>query len=218
MITHTRRVEKTERTILGAGINKGREWGCRLPSGVVCCRDSQRLHAYSLGTRTVMAAGMRYSTGAQQCHIFAALGKKGKISGRRQVCEKGKKYMKSDGIAKNAAYIGAGAGVALFAVIGLLPGSLIGGSIGIKIAGMLFGSPVTSQLLPRMTVALFMLMGVFLSGSLFVACGAMAGWVMGNMIDAYPVHAYFTGRRKPKKARGSASGKQDSDKSVNLTK
>ena len=108
--------------------------------------------------------------------------------------------MKSDGIAKKAAYVGVGAGVALFAIIGLLPGSLIGGSLGIAIAGALFGSPVTSQLLPRVTVALSMLLGVFLTGSLFVACGATIGWLMGNMIDAVPILAYFNGRRKTKKA------------------
>jgi hypothetical protein len=110
--------------------------------------------------------------------------------------------MRSDGIAKKAAYVGAGAGVALFAIIGLLPGSLIGGSIGIKIAGTLFGSPVTSQLLPRVTVALSMLLGVFLSGTFFVVCGATAGWMMGNIIDSLPVLAYFTGRRKTKKSAG----------------
>ena len=108
--------------------------------------------------------------------------------------------MRSDGIAKKAAYVGAGAGVALFAIIGLLPGSLIGGSIGIKIAGILFGAPVTSQLLPRVTVAVSMLLGVFFSGILFVMCGATVGWMIGNILDFVPVPAYFTGHRKAKKA------------------
>jgi len=83
--------------------------------------------------------------------------------------------MKSDGIARNAAYVGAGAGVTLFAIISLLPGSLIGGSVGIKIAGVHFRSPVTSQLFPRVIVAVSMLLGVLLFGSLFVAFGAMTG-------------------------------------------
>ena len=119
--------------------------------------------------------------------------------------------MKADGIAKNAAYIGAGAGVTLFAIIGLLPGSLLGGSVGIKIAGAIFGSPVTSQLLPRVTVAVSMLLGVLLSGCLFVAFGAMTGWMVGNMIDAFPVFEYFTGSRKSRKAKGSDSRKRASD-------
>lgn len=119
--------------------------------------------------------------------------------------------MKSDGIAKKAAYVGAGAGIALFAIIGLLPGSLIGGSVGIKIAGVLFGSPVTSQLFPRVTVAVSMLLVVFVLGSLFVACGAMTGWMLGNMVDSFPVIAYFTGRRKSKKTKDNNSGKQISE-------
>jgi hypothetical protein len=119
--------------------------------------------------------------------------------------------MKSDGIAKNAAYIGAGAGVTLFAIIGLLPGSIIGGSVGIKIAGVLFGSPVTSQLFPRVIVAVSMLLGVLLSGSLFVIFGAVAGWMVGNMIDAFPVIAYFTGSRRSRKVKRSDSRNRDSD-------
>ena len=126
------------------------------------------------------------------------------------VIRREKNNMKSDGIAKKAAYVGAGAGVALFAIIGLLPGSLIGGSIGIKIAGIFFGSPVTSQLLPRVTVAVSMLLGVFLSGILFVTCGAITGWMIGNMIDVIPVPAYFTGSRKAKKANAD-SGQGGSD-------
>jgi hypothetical protein len=119
--------------------------------------------------------------------------------------------MKLDGIAKKAAYVGAGSGVALFAIIGLLPGSLIGGSVGVKIARMLFGSPVTSELLPRATVALSMLLGVFLSGSIFVAGGAMTGWMMGNLIDVFSERAFFTGGRKLQGAKGSVSGKRPSD-------
>jgi hypothetical protein len=119
--------------------------------------------------------------------------------------------MKSDGMAKTAAYVGAGAGITLFAIFGLLPGSLIGGSVGIKIARVLFGSPVTSQLLPRVTIAVSMLLAVFVLGSLFVACGAMIGWMLGNMVDSFPVVAYFTGRRKSKKVKGNDSGKQISE-------
>lgn len=112
--------------------------------------------------------------------------------------------MKSGETAKKAAYIGAGAGLALFAIIGLLPGSLIGGSIGVAIAGKLFGAPLTPHLLPRLTVALSMLLGVFVSGVLFVAGGTTAGWTIGNALDALktskPARAYFTGNKKTKKA------------------
>lgn len=117
--------------------------------------------------------------------------------------------MKSGGVAKKAAYIGAGAGLALFAMIGLLPSSFLGGVVGINIAGGLFGLPLKSDLLPRVTVALSMLLGVLATGSAFVACGTMIGWTMGNVIDAFPVHAYFSGRRKSRQATGKDSGQQD---------
>ena len=45
-------------------------------------------------------------------------------------------------IARKTAYIGAGAGLVLFALFGLLPGSLLGGAMGINIAGWLFGLPL----------------------------------------------------------------------------
>ncbi len=35
-------------------------------------------------------------------------------------------------LSRKAAYIGAGAGMVLFAIFGLLPGSLLGGAAGIK--------------------------------------------------------------------------------------
>ena len=38
-------------------------------------------------------------------------------------------------LSRKAAYIGAGAGLVLFAIFGLLPGSLLGGAAGIKFAG-----------------------------------------------------------------------------------
>jgi hypothetical protein len=40
-------------------------------------------------------------------------------------------------LSRKTAYIGAGAGMVLFAIFGLLPGSLLGGAAGIKLAGML---------------------------------------------------------------------------------
>ncbi len=119
--------------------------------------------------------------------------------------------MKSRNAAKKAAYVGAGAGLMLFALVGLLPSSFFGGMVGINIAGGLFGFPLTSDLLPRVTVALSMLLGVLITGSVFVACGTMIGWTMGNLIEAFPAHAYFTGRKEAKKPRGEDTGQRDLD-------
>ncbi len=112
--------------------------------------------------------------------------------------------MQSGMAAKKASYIGAGAGLALFVMIGLLPGSFLGGALGITIAGGLFGLPLKSDLLPRVTVAASMFLGVLIAGTLFVTCGTFVGWLMGNVIDAFPVrvHAYFSGRGKKKQPMG----------------
>jgi len=92
--------------------------------------------------------------------------------------------MKTQGdIAKKGLYIGAGAGLVLFAIIGLLPGSFIGGAIGLNIAGSIFGYPVGPQLAARMIVAASMLFGILVSGIVFTAGLSFAGWAIGSIID-----------------------------------
>ncbi len=92
--------------------------------------------------------------------------------------------MKTNGMTKKMAYIGAGAGLVLFAVIGLLPGSFLGGVIGLNIAGSLFGLPVSSALLPRVIVGICMLLGVLVSAMIFIAGTSVAGWLLGYAIDS----------------------------------
>lgn len=92
--------------------------------------------------------------------------------------------MKTRETARKMAYIGAGAGLVLFAILGLLPGSFIGGVIGLNIAGSLFGMPVSSALLPRVIVGVSMLLGVLVSGIIFVAGSTVAGWLIGYVIDS----------------------------------
>ncbi len=57
--------------------------------------------------------------------------------------------MKDTTYTKKLAYMGAGCGVVLFAVFGLLPGSFLGGVMGLNIAGIMFGTPVGAGLLPK---------------------------------------------------------------------
>ncbi len=92
--------------------------------------------------------------------------------------------MTTGNIAKKGLYTGVGAGLVLFALVGLLPGSFIGGVVGIHIAGGIFGLPLASSLLPRIIVAVSMVMGVVLAGVAFVVGGALAGWLIGHVIDA----------------------------------
>lgn len=92
--------------------------------------------------------------------------------------------MKTREMAKKGLYIGAGAGLVLFAIIGLLPGSFIGGVIGLNIAGSIFGSPVSSAVLPRIIVGASIVFGIFLAGFVFVTGVSLLGWLAGHAIDA----------------------------------
>ena len=92
--------------------------------------------------------------------------------------------MKTRETAKKMAYIGAGAGVVLFLVLGLLPGSFLGGVIGLNMAGALFGFPVSSAILPRLIVGMSMLLGVLVSAMIFISGTSSLGWLIGCIIDS----------------------------------
>jgi len=92
--------------------------------------------------------------------------------------------MKDTTYTKKLAYMGAGCGVVLFAVFGLLPGSFLGGVMGLNIAGMIFGIPVSAGLLPRMIVAASMVIGVMVSGTMFIMASTTLGWLVGTVVDA----------------------------------
>ncbi len=95
---------------------------------------------------------------------------------------KGETNMKTT-LARKAAYIGAGAGLVLFGIFGLLPGSLLGGAAGIKFAGMLFGLPLEPGLISRSIVLLSMIVGVLVSGIAIVTATSTAGWLLGSVLD-----------------------------------
>jgi hypothetical protein len=92
--------------------------------------------------------------------------------------------MKDTTYTKKLAYMGAGCGVVLFAVFGLLPGSFLGGVMGLNFAGILFGTPVGAGLLPRMIVAASMLVGVMVSGTMFIMASTTLGWLAGSSVDS----------------------------------
>jgi len=92
--------------------------------------------------------------------------------------------MKDTNYTKKLAYMGAGCGLILFAVFGLLPGSFLGGAMGLNIAGIIFGTPVGAGLVPRMIVAASMLVGVMVSGLMFIMSSTTLGWLSGTVADA----------------------------------
>jgi len=91
-------------------------------------------------------------------------------------------------ISKKGAYIGAGAGLVLFAIFGLLPGSLIGGAMGINLAGMLFGLPLEPGLISRGIVLVSMLVGVLVAGIVIVTATTTVGWLAGRMLEGSAAH------------------------------
>jgi hypothetical protein len=92
--------------------------------------------------------------------------------------------MKTNEIAKKGLYVGTGAGIVLFALAGLLPGSLIGGVIGLQVSESIFGGPMGSALLPRMILAVCMITGVVVSALVCILGTGMLGWSLGFVVDA----------------------------------
>jgi len=81
-------------------------------------------------------------------------------------------------------YMGAGVGIVLFALFGLLPGSFLGGVMGLNLSSLLFGAPVEPGIFSRIIIVLSMLTGVLVSGLIFVTGGATLGWLAGYCVDA----------------------------------
>ena len=87
-------------------------------------------------------------------------------------------------IARKTAYIGAGAGLVLFALFGLMPGSLLGGAMGINIAGWFFGLPLHPGIISRVIVLVSMLIGVLVSGIVIVMATSTLGWLIGKALES----------------------------------
>jgi hypothetical protein len=86
-------------------------------------------------------------------------------------------------LSRKTAYIGAGAGLVLFAVFGLLPGSLLGGVAGIKLAGLFFGLPLDPGIVSRVIVLASMLVGVVVAGIIFITATSTLGWLIGSILE-----------------------------------
>ena len=96
--------------------------------------------------------------------------------------------MNTNEIARKGLYVGTGAGIVLFALAGLLPGSLIGGVIGLQVSESIFGGPMGSALMPRMILAVSMIMGVVVSALVCILGTGMLGWSLGFVVDALKRH------------------------------
>src|SRR5512141_3070019 len=89
-----------------------------------------------------------------------------------------------DKTAMKAGLAGAGIGLVLFLFVGLLYGSLIGGTMGLEIVNSVFHEAAGVPLLCRVIVAASMLAGVIVSGIVFVGLSSAIGWVAGYAVGA----------------------------------
>ena len=83
--------------------------------------------------------------------------------------------------ARKGLYIGATAGLILFILIGLLPSSFVGGVLGLKIASYILGTAVDTALLSRAVVGISMVIGVMVTGLVFVVGTSLIGWAIANI-------------------------------------
>jgi small-conductance mechanosensitive channel len=87
-------------------------------------------------------------------------------------------------LTRKTAYIGTGAGLVLFALFGLLPGSLLGGAMGLNVAGWLFGMPLQPTLVSRAIVLASMLVGILVAGIVIVTTTTTVGWLVGKVLES----------------------------------
>lgn len=80
-----------------------------------------------------------------------------------------------------AAYWGAAAGLIIFALVGLLPSSFVGGVLGLKAAGYLFGGTAEAGIASRAIVGASMIIGVTVTGLIFVTGSAVMAWTAAQI-------------------------------------
>ncbi|MDH4162055.1 MAG: hypothetical protein OEW15_05120 [Nitrospirota bacterium] len=89
-------------------------------------------------------------------------------------------------MAKQGAYFGASAGLTIFGLFGLMPSCLLGGAMGLTIAGMISSIPVEPGILARMIVLVSMLAGAVVFGILIVTAAACLGGIIGSIVAPRP--------------------------------
>jgi hypothetical protein len=92
--------------------------------------------------------------------------------------------MRDSTFPKKLAFMALACVAVLFAVFGLFPASFLGGVMGLNVAGILLGLPVTSGKLSTLLVAASMVMGVVVSGIIFITAASTAGWIISSVLDA----------------------------------
>jgi hypothetical protein len=81
-------------------------------------------------------------------------------------------------IARKAALIGTGVGLAMFAVFGLAQGAMVGGVIGLDLINRTIGA-AGETFISRIALAASMIAGIAVAGIVFVVVFSAAGWMVG---------------------------------------
>jgi hypothetical protein len=92
--------------------------------------------------------------------------------------------MKHTELAKRGTYVGTGAGLIMFMLVGFFPGSLIGGAAGLWISNLVMGEAAGASLIPRMITSLSMVAGIMGSAATFVIGASVVGWAVGTALEA----------------------------------
>jgi hypothetical protein len=103
------------------------------------------------------------------------------MAGKKRTKER--KHKMKNSFSRKATLIGAGAGLVLFVMFGLLPGSLLGGAAGLKFAGLFFGLPLEQGIISRAIVLASMLVGVVVSGIIIVTATSTTAWIVSKAIN-----------------------------------
>ncbi len=80
-------------------------------------------------------------------------------------------------------YIGTGAGLILFVLLGFFPSAMMGGYVGLKLAELIVG-PGTMGVVARMLTALSMIGAVLVTAVAFILGGAVAGYILSGKLRA----------------------------------
>ncbi len=112
--------------------------------------------------------------------------------------------MRNTDAAKTGWYIGVGAGVVLFVLLGLLAGPLLGSAVGLKIIEILYGTMGT-EALPRIILGVSMVLGLLVSAAVYILGSGLIGWTVGYIAGAARSRVYVF-RRTPASNESARSG------------
>jgi hypothetical protein len=114
-------------------------------------------------------------------------------------------------ITHKTTYIGAGAGITLFAVFGIVPGIIAGGALGLMAADMLFGASANAGVLRSLMAVSGVMLGIILGGAVFVMASSILGWLVGALglkhgTENYGDPVFAQGTRETRSESCDASG------------